>query len=90
MSSKARDARVPPTTIPSRLHAVADAALSDPPIRRSPSEPPADEPDLRPRTGEVAIVRAYEPVSDLEQRLRRIYGRLSLPPVAAPDENGVP
>jgi hypothetical protein len=90
MSRRARDARVPPTTIPSRLHAVADAALSDPPIRHLPSEPPADEPDRRPCTGEVAIVRAYEPVSDLEQRLRRIYGRLSLPPIAAPDENGAP
>ncbi len=28
----------------------------------------------------IAFVRVYEPVNDLEQRLRRIYAQLSLPP----------
>ena len=38
-------------------------------------------------TGSLLIVRAYDPASDLEQRLSRIYALLSLPPTDTPGDD---
>ena len=36
----------------------------------------------------LVIVRTYDPAGDLDQRLSRIYGLLSLPPIRSPEDTG--
>jgi hypothetical protein len=79
--------RTKSTGSPSTLRLSDEQARPRRHIAPSTTADPSSEGEAARATERLVIVRAYNPASDLEQRLSRIYALLSLPPTSPGDHN---